>query len=1061
MDLLKQLLVKVIIGVLAMLVTVAWVNKAFAQTQAYTIIVAGDDNLPMPEVTVATASPKRDLGITNVRGMITVNVAPGTTLVFTFVGYETERIRVTSGQERITVRMHASQQSLQEVEVVSRGYVQRSRETDPGSSYKISGAELQDRPVANIEQLLQGKVPGMNIQLNTGAPGFRGTTQIRGLSTLTVTGSGDESFLQPTSPLVVIDGVPIEGDAASEYGFDQLGPGVSPLSLIPQEDIESIEILKDAQATAMYGSQGAYGVFIITTKRGQSEIPRVRYNGAAFLKAPPALRPTLGGALERRLKIKQILENATSQGNIDRISNTPMLSDSLNAYFNNSTDWQSLFYRTTYNQTHNLTIDGGDQQFNYKANLGYFQEKGIIENTGFSRYNANLNFQYQPTPRLSFKGYMYTQLGKQNKGSGQGLLQKGVARNGFASTLLPPPSFYLASSDYLSSLTTANDNYTRVLRPVVEASFMLTDAIRATTFFSYEFRSEGEDTFTPAAANGQFAEVYSYTGRESQLYSRTNVTYSKSWGDRHNFFANVFNEVRMKARQNSATRQERTPNDQFQGPLGFDGERSRGGGILDYRDERAASFAAMASYDYMKRYVIDMAYRIDGSSGNGFEDLYSRNPTVGVRWNIHRENFGENADWLDLASIRASWGINVVPNGTLERIYGKYNIEGNYNGEQGIGLDFGQIPNPRLKPTTSTQYNLGANFTVFNGRLDLIYDTYYKKVDYLLFEQLLSNTVAFDRLISNDAGITNYGHELAITVRPLPRTNPLNLTISVNGAYNRDVLLRLPSDYGGQFIQSRRDDDNESQRYILRVGFPSLSNYALINDGVYSTDADVPINPATGLRYSVHGQPFQAGDPIFRDLNGDYILDENDYTRIGNTQPLVTGGFFIDARYKGYGLSFNASYTAKRTILNNAIAQRLSLMQFPYGTEAGGPGPQVVVPLDDLDMWRQPGDIAKYPYAYDYSRIGIIDPFRYDQTLWAEDGSYFKINSIVASYQFDPRIAQSFGLNRLRVYFSMDNVYTFSSYSGPNPENVTALGRDVSNGYPVPRTFTFGCNIDF
>ena len=1044
---------------LVLFVTMTLQNRAFAQNQSVTIIAVGENKLPLPEVTVSVASPKRDLGITNNRGQIVVNVAPGTTLTLSFLGYTTERVQITANQSRVTVTMHASQQSLQEVEVVSRGYVQRSRETDPGASFKVSGPELQDRPVANIEQLLQGKVPGMNIQLNTGAPGFRGTTQIRGLSTLSVTGSGDASFLQPTSPLIVLDGVPIEGDVASEYGFDQLGPGVSPLSLIPQEDIESIEILKDAQATALYGSQGAYGVFIITTKRGQSEVPRVRYNGAAFLKNPPALRPTLGGALERRLKIAQILENATSQADIDRISQIAMLSDSLNAYYNNSTDWQSLFYRTTYNQTHNLTIDGGDQQFNYKANLGYFQEKGIIENTGFTRYTANLNFQYKPTQRLDFKGYIYTQLGKQNKGDGEGILQTGIAKNGLTSTLLPPPSFYLASSGYLSSLTTTNDNFTRVLRPVVEASFLVTDAIRATTFFSYEYKSEGEDTFTPAAANGQFARVYSYTGRESTLYSRTNLTFSKSWNEQHNFFVNGFNEIRMKGRQTSATRQDRTPNDQFQGPLGFDGDRSRGGGILAYGDERAASFALMASYDYMKRYVIDVAYRIDGSSGNGFEDLYSRNPSIGLRWNIHRENFGENADWLDLASIRASWGINVVPNGTLERIYGKYNIEGNYNGEQGIGLDFGQIPNPLLKPTTSTQYNLGANLTIFNGRMDLIYDTYYKKVDNLLFEQLLSNVSAFDRLISNDAGIINYGHELALTVRPLPRTSPLNLTISLNGAYNRDVLLKLPSDYGGQFIQQRTDEDNETQRYILRVGFPSLSNYALINDGVYATDADVPINPATGLRYSVNGEPFQAGDPIFRDLNGDYILDDNDYARIGNTQPLVTGGFFIDARYKGYGLSFNASYTAKRTILNNAIAQRLSLMQYPYGN--GPDGPQVVVPLDDLDMWRQPGDVATYPYAYDYSRIGTVRPFRYDQTLWAEDGSYFKINSIVASYQFDPRVAQSFGFSRFRVYFSMDNVYTFSSYSGPNPENVTALGRDISNGYPVPRTFTFGCNIDF
>src|SRR5690606_13419182 len=171
---------------------------AFAQNQSVTVVAVGEDKLPLPEVTVSTASPKRDLGVTNNRGQLTVSVAPGTTLVLSFLGYTTERVQIGPNQSRVTVTLRASQQSLQEVEVVSRGYVQRSRETDPGASFKISGPELQDRPVANIEQLLQGKVPGMNIQLNTGAPGFRGTTQLRGLSTLTVTGSGDESFLQPT-----------------------------------------------------------------------------------------------------------------------------------------------------------------------------------------------------------------------------------------------------------------------------------------------------------------------------------------------------------------------------------------------------------------------------------------------------------------------------------------------------------------------------------------------------------------------------------------------------------------------------------------------------------------------------------------------------------------------------------------------------------------------------------------------------------------------------------------------------------------------------------------------
>lgn len=1042
-----------------LIVTLFFITGLFNQLYAQTVVsgvIYDQKKITIPGVTVIAGNPPKPLASTNGRGEFRIRVPDGSTLVFKFMGYLEKRVTLKPGQTTVSVTMEEDQSALEEV--VVRGFVSRSKQLSTGSSVTISGDEVRDVPVANVEQLLQGKVPGLNIQVNTGAPGFRGSTQIRGLSTLTVSGSGNESFLQPTSPLYVIDGVPLDADGASEFGFQQQGPGVSPLSMIPQEDIASIEILKDAQATSLYGSMAAYGVIIITTKRGNSEIPRVRYTNNTFMKTPPALRATLGGNLERQLKIRQILANAKGEINLDDLTKTPFLSDSLNAYYNNSTDWQSLYYRTTYNQSHNVAIDGGNPTFNYKANLGYFTEKGVIRNTGFNRYSTNLRMEYAPNEKFKFTGQINAQIGKQNKGDGAGLLQTGVADGGSTSSLMPGPSFYQANADYVGSLRTKNNNDVRVIRPVAEVSYSFFPGFRATTFFSYEFKSSNEDTFTPAAANNQFASVYAFNGRESSLYSRTNLTYAKTFGDSHNIFINAFNEIRKGDRQNSITRQERTPNDQFQGPLGFDGYYSRGGGILtNFLDERAVSFALATSYDYQKKYIVDLSYRLDGSSGNGFDNLYSRNPAIGLRWNFDKEEFLDNWSWLNVGALRLSWGINVIPNGTLERIYGKYDITGNYNGQQGIGLNFDQIPNPNLKPTTTTQYNAGLDFSLFNNKVDVIYDTYYKKVDNLLFEENLSNITAFGKLISNDAGIVNYGHELSITIRPLSPSSPFNLMFTVNGAYNRDVLLKLPAHYGGQFIRfetNRGDRQTYLQHNVFRVGTPSLSNYLLINEGVYATDDDVPINPATGLRYSINGVPFRAGDPIIKDLNGDYVLDANDYARTGNASPLFTGGLATNITYKGFGLNINASFTAKRTILNNALADRFNLMEDPFGLKA-------VIPLDEFDMWRQPGDVAKYPYAYDYNRIGVVGPYRYDQTLWAEDGSYLKINNVVLSYMFDKKLIRSWGFNNLRVYVSMDNVYTFSGYSGPNPENVTTMGRDISEGYPVPRTYNIGCNLEF
>lgn len=1042
---LKQLIIYIAVGIFS-------VASAWAQNQEITGRVVDEANNGIPGVTILNAATNRAITATREGGNFSISVPANTQLLFNAVGFSKRTVTVKANQSTLTIQLSATQDQVEEV--VVRGYVARKKETQTGASITLGEKDIRDLPTANLESLLQGKVPGMNIQVNTGAPGFRGSTQIRGISNLTTTGSGSESVLMPTSPLYVIDGVPMDADRAAEFGLQQQGPGISPLSLIPPEDVQSIEILKDAQATSLYGSQGAYGVIIITTKRGNSEVPRINYTHSTFIKAPPKLRETLGGNLERQIKLQQILNNARTQAELDRIMDTPGLADSLNSYYNNSTNWQSLYYQTTFNQNHNLSLDGGNQVLSYKSNLGYYGETGVIRNTGFNRYSANLRMDYRPSRRFEFTGQVFAQLGKQNKGDGTGILQTGVATGGMNSTLLPPPGFYSASSSYISAIQTKNDNSSKLIRPYVEGKFEIIDGLRFQSALSYEFASNNEDRFTPAAAAGQFSEVYSFAGRESNLYNRNILNYSKTINEDHDIFINLFNEVRHATRQNTITKQVRTPNDQFEGPIGSDGYFSRGGGVLNnFRNEKALSFALAASYNYKSRYVMDLSYRIDGSSANGFENLYTKNPSVGVRWNMHHENWIESIPWLNLASLRFTWGINVMPTSTLERVYGKYDISGRYNQVNGIGINYAFIPNPNLKPTTSMQYNAGLDLNFFNGRADLVYDTYYKKVDNLLFESFLSNMNGFDKLHSNDAALANYGHEFALNVRPLSPSNPVMWTMTFIGAYNKDVLLKLPSVYSGQFINW--DNNSDKLHMVNRVGTSSLSNYLLQNIGVYATDADVPVDPVTGLRYrTADGTFFQAGDPIFVDRNGDYILNEEDYTRTGNTQPLWTGGLQTSVQYKNFQLSIAASYTFKRTIMNYALAQRLRMYGDPFGNSS-------VVPLSDLDIWLQEGDVARYPFPYDFSRYGSVQPFRYDQTLWEEDGSYFKINSLILAYVFDRDFLRRFNLQRLRVYASTENVYTFSNYSGPNPENVTNLGRDQSNGYPVPRTYTLGFNISF
>jgi TonB-linked SusC/RagA family outer membrane protein len=1041
---------KYILFYVVLIVCMICSTDIYSQTKNITIsgkVLDKPENKALAGVNISI--DKKGLTQTDSQGRFSVSVPENSTITFSFIGFVTQKLKVTEAQKNLIITLSEDHKGLNEIVIVA--YQNRSKETTTGATTVITNKDIADIPVSSFEQLLQGKVAGLNIQNNTGAPGFRGSVQVRGLSTLSVSGSGNESFLQPTSPLYIIDGVPLDADKAAEFGFQTQGPGVSPLSLIPVEDIQSIQIMKDAQATSLYGSRGAYGVIIITTKRGNSKVPRVRYTANFFANAPPKLRETLGGNDERRAKIQQILSNATTVDELRKVGLTGFLADSLNAYWNNSTNWQSIFYTTTYNQSHNLALDGGDQKFNYKANVGYYSEKGVIKNTGFDRYNLNMNMEFKPNDKFRFFSSLFGSVGSQAKGDGLGLLQQGVAANGQASTLLPPPSFYLSSDGVTSALKTQNSNSSRNIRANVDGRYEFIPGLALSSSISYDYTSDAESTFTPAAANSQFAQVYDFVGRNYTLYNRNAITYAKTLGTSHNIFINAFNEIYKQGGQSGIIRQERSPNDQLQGPVGYDSYNSRGGGVLsNYKNATIASFAGAISYDFQRRYVLELSYRLDGTSSNGLENPYSKNPSIGLKWNFNKENWFKDLPWLTYGDVRLTWGQNIVPTGNLQSIYGVYNLNGNFNNNPTIGINYDFIPNPSLKPTTTTQYNLGFDVGLFQNRLDVNFDTYFKKVDNLLFDRYLANSTGFNRRVSNEVAIADYGYELTLTIRPVI-SKDFNWSISLNGAINRDVLLKLPAEYNGQYIKF--DSSPYLQHIVFRVGQNTLSNYLHINQGVYSTDADVPVDPVTGKKYQANGLPFKGGDPNFKDVNGDYILDGKDYEITGNSQPVVTGGISTNIVYKNFGLNIYSTFTAKRTVLNNALADRLAISRNPYDLLA-------VVPLNNMDIWRQPGDHSVYPNPYSFSRYNQIQPLRPDQTLWAEDGSYFKINNVTLSYSFDRKLVRKIGFNNLRVYFSTNNLTTFSSYKGPNPENVTTLGRDISSGYPVPRTYNIGLNLE-
>lgn len=1022
-------------------------------------VVTKEGSNPLEGVSILVYKKKEtstnSYAYTNDKGKFEISVPKNSRLEFSYLGYNTVSKTIKVATDNLSIIMNDDIEDLQEVVIV--GYQMKKQEEVTGSVVTISGEDLQEAPVNNILQAIQGRVAGLNIQNNNGAPGAAPNIVIRGISNINVTGEGDSALLTPTSPLYVIDGIPVEDPSSYQYGFNQSGAGLNPLSLIPQEDIESITVLKDAQSTSIYGSAGAYGVILVTTKRGNSEVPVISYSSSVSVNTPPSLRDVIVGKAERMSRLNQIISQDTSMVHgYNLINQNAFLSDSLNAYYNNATDWQKLFYRTTYSTSHNISASGGKNEFNYSVNAGYSDSKGVIKNTGFTRYSLNTSVGYRPNDKFSLQASVRTSLAETNKGSGNSLAQTGVADAANSSSLLPSPSIYSASNSALGAVSVLNENKSVGISPTVNLSYRIIPEINLSTSLGYSYSTSTEDTFYPLILNGGSAKVFAYNSTRESLNNRTSLSFSKTFNEDHNLSVYVNESVSFAKGKGNSITQSGLPNNYIYGPVGYNQQTSSGSADIG-EESRSVSFAGSVSYNYQAKYLIDFSYNISGSSTSGPDVPWTQSPSVGLRYNFYKEPFMEGVkDILSFASMRASWGKTIIPTGSIYDVYGRYVTDvSTYNNQTSIALDLTDIPNKSLIPSTNTQLNYGLNFGFLKGKYSISFDTYYRQSDAILRRKEIADHNAFLGVSTNETSLVNYGYELSISTHLLPATSKVSWDFSINGAINKDVLAALP-DGKRQVFTGGGDTE---QPIVNRLGGNALSNYLLHYRGVYENTNDVPVDPLTGLRYRTggtlsEGRFFRAGDPIWTDINGDYILDDNDRVIVGNSQPRVTGGFNTSVRYKNFSFNTSGSFVLKRDILNNALAERFRSFEDPLSQSA-------LVPISAYNFYTPTNTKATYPNPYDFTRYNLYYPFRTDQTLYQEDGSYLKINSISLSYNIDREISKKFGISSMRFNFSVSNIYTFTNYSGTSPESVSSLGRDSSGGYPNSRNFSLGLNAQF
>lgn len=1036
---------------------------AWAQTISGIVRDAGGEPLPSATVTVRGTNISTQ---TNTKGEFTLNASTDAVLEITMIGFEKATVPL-NGRATVEVSLTETLSNLDEVVIVGYQTVTRRKATAAISS--ISGKELENLPAASFDMLLQGRLAGVNVQNFSGAPGMAPSLSVRGTSAISSAYSDDDYYNVLSQPLYVIDGVP---QPTEQYVGPNTGTGTNYLAGLDPNDIESIDVLRDASAAAIYGSQAANGVIMITTKKGVGGQPKLTLSAYSGLTMRPDLRDVTLGATERRQKMS-VIEN---QLNYNEKRNLPfLLTDSLNPAFNGNTDWQDLFYRPGLVNNASLNISGGDAggQHNYRFSGSLYDEDGIIRGTGFQRYTTRLNMVSKAIgSRLMINPILSYSRTSRSRGSGNDAAPINLSAGGMPSSL-----FNLSDKRREFLLGSYEENLDRNVGnnfgANINISLDLLPSLKFTSQNSYLYNTSRRDYNRPSelmGGNGNYS--YSFATNEEDLRTSNYLNFYQLFG-KHTLSALAGQEVRFNRWQSSFAAGSQGVSDQIQVVNGF--LQNNISAATDYQAWGMVSFLGSATYDYDGRYIVSTAFRWDGSSRFGTNNKWGFFPSASAAWVISEESFLKDHDVLSLLKIRGSYGVTGAQPNTSDYFnanYLQYNLysvnaggfAGNwgapsYNGVAVIRPNFvNGVAQTNLSWQRSAQWNIGTDIELFSGKYSIMVDVFNKENTRALFPVQLPVTTGYDYAITNSIGVRNAGVDIAIGASPLSRTSPIRWRSNLNVSYVRNTIMTLPNNDRDLVL----DGDRFDKSHILTVGKPINAFYLYKTLGVFSTVDEIPINPYTGERYRNSNRPYQPGDFHFADLDGDYFIDifnsgiNPDKMPIGDPNFKWTGGWNNVIGYKNFDLTLHFTFGFDRDVLNLFESDRFNT------TSAGSPSDFAYYSLADLDklnIWRRDGDKAEYAkidigsYGYYYTSA---------QTFFLERGSYIRLKNIIGSYTFGRDFARRLGMSTFRIYGIMDNAFIWqSSKRLPDAEAVSPYGEYNGAGYPIPHKYTLGFEITF
>ena len=1005
-------------------------------------------------------------------------------LQISFIGYKKKTVDI-NGRTTVNIELEPESKNLKEVrvEVAKVGNDGFTKVRDRATSVaRIDFKEMKSLMTTSVEDMLQGRMGNVDISSISGDPGAGLNIRIRGTATLNAR----------NNPLIVINGIPYDATIDPEFDFGSADvEKFGNLIDVSPEDIETIEVLKDAASTAAWGSKASNGVLMIKTKRGAKSKPIFEYTYKNTTGWEPAPIPMLDGAGYARLITEEQYNwqrNEFSQG--DAGFNQIAFDPSWEQYHNYSqnTNWVKEITQVAHTQQHDFSVRGGGDKTKYNMSVGYFDEGGTTIGNELKKLNLRSSLDYDLSSKLQFKSdIMFTRYDQNNTYDAEDGDFNGKLVRSIAYRRMPNLSVYdrdtlnhYTVGDYFTPTSTLQGTASAIYNPVAFANLgvnhQLKDNARAlfTTRYSImpnliwnatvtlDIFDNKREKFLPFEAigynysDGITNQAQNEFSKKSTIYTINQLIYSPKMGPNHDLsFQGQFDTEESNQRYlKTVTSQSASPD--MQQPVGDIHLNWFTSNLTQYR---SMGFYASGSYKYMDKYILMLGAKYEGNSKFAPESRWGLFPTVSGAWRINKENFLKDTKWINDLKLRLSWGQSGNAPNSNYLYWNTYNAGSSLSYLDMQGVEPNGLELTSLKWETIEQINPGISFYGLDNRLNVEID-YYKKttLDLYLENSGIPSSSGFGSLNRNDGSLENRGGEFLMDYTVI-RKKDWSLNFNLNLSTNKNVVLALPDNYSLEYGDMLT---NGNYKISVKPGEAMGGFFGYRYLGVYETSEDAVVrdvngNPIYGLNKDVplrmtmggtSGYVFQGGDAKYDDINHDGKIDELDLVYLGDLNPKYMGGTGFRIQYKGLILNSFFYFKVGQKIINQTRMDTENMYGYDNQSVATN------------WRWRRDGDVTVMPralYNQGYNWLG--------SDRFVEDGSYLRLKSLSLSYLFDPKLCKALRVKDMKVYCTAYNLYTWTKYSGQDPDvsqpnRPDTLPKDVSRT-PPSQKFMIGVNVTF